>query len=267
MKYLLFLLSWCILSPLAQAQTLLSSAPNSFRLLLKKQYSLPITPKNTTEETSPIRSHSKLSANYSPYSAPIQPLDEINATRFRHTKNGSIALTSWAGANIIAGTVGYFTAPAGEWKHFHEMNVYFNIVNIGLGIPGLFAKRSKQMGLSFEQTVKAQQQIETVYLVNGVLDLTYITAGFLMRETAKNQSSDADRDRWNGFGTSMIAQGGFLLIFDFIKYGIHKHNGKQLDGHWQKLSFSPTGAFGLGLDIRYNVCQDSRPTTPTVSFF
>ncbi|MGH1336315.1 MAG: DUF6992 family protein [Aureispira sp.] len=196
-----------------------------------------------------------------------QALDEINGVRFRHTKNGSIALTSWAGANMIAGTVGYFTTPVGEWKHFHEMNVYFNIVNLGLGIPGLFAKKAQQMGLSFEQTVKRQYQTETIFLFNGALDLTYITAGFVMREVAKNQTEQADSDRWTGFGHSMILQGGFLLIFDFVKYGIHKHNGKKLDQHWKKLTISPYGAFGLGLDIRYNICQTIPLSTPTVSFF
>lgn len=201
------------------------------------------------------------------YSLHAQTLDEINGERFRHTKNGSIALTSWAGANIIAGTVGYYTSPAGEWKHFHEMNVYFNIVNLGLGIPGLFAKRDKQMGLSLEQTVKRQFQTETIFLFNGALDLTYITAGLLMREVAKNQTEQANRDRWTGFGNGMMVQGGFLLIFDIIKYGIHKHNGKKIDNHWQKLTVRPTGAFGLGLDIRYNICQKTPIAAPTVSFF
>lgn len=196
-----------------------------------------------------------------------QTLDEINEIRFRHTKNGSIALTSWAGANIITGTIGYFSTPAGEWKHFHEMNVYFNIVNLGLGIPGLFARKEQQMNLSFEQTVKSQNQTETIFLFNGALDFTYITAGFVMREMAKNQTDQADKDRWTGFGNSMILQGGFLLIFDFIKYGIHKHNGKKLDSHWKKLSISPHGAFGLGVDIRYNISQNNSSPTPSVSFF
>ena len=196
-----------------------------------------------------------------------QTLDEINEMRFRHTKNGSIALTSWAGVNMIVGTVSYFTTPAGEWKHFHEMNVYFNIVNLGLGIPGLFAKKAQQMGLNLEQTVKRQYQTETIFLFNGALDLTYITAGFVMREVAKNQKEQTNRDRWTGFGNSMILQGGFLLIFDFVKYGIHKHNGKKLDQHWKKLSIRPYGAFGLGVDIRYNICQTTTQPTPIVSFF
>lgn len=182
-----------------------------------------------------------------------QTLDDINETRFRHTKNGSIALTSWAGANIVGGTIGYFATPKGEWKHFHEMNVYFNIVNLGLGIPGLFAKKDKQMGLTLEQTVKRQYQTETVYLFNGALDLTYITAGLLMREMGKNNPDQATQDRWKGFGTSMMVQGGFLLVFDFVKYGIHKANGKRIDSEWEKVSVSPYGAYGLGLSMTYRL--------------
>ena len=181
-----------------------------------------------------------------------QTLDDINTKRFRHTMNGSIVLTSWAGTNIIAGTIGYYTAPSGEWKHFHEMNVYWNIVNLGLGIPGLFAKKNKQIGLTLEQTVKRQHQTETIFLLNGALDLTYITAGVLLREMGSNHIDQATQDRWKGFGTSLIAQGGFLLLFDFIKYGIHKANGKQIDHHWKNLSIYPHGAYGLGLSMQYN---------------
>lgn len=195
-----------------------------------------------------------------------QTLDEINKKRFYHTKNGSIALTSWAGTNLLTGTIGYFTAPAGEWKHFHEMNVYFNLVNLGLGIPGLFAQKDKQMGLSFEQTIKRQYQVETIFLFNGALDFTYITAGFVMREVAKNQTIQTDKDRWTGFGNSMIFQGGFLLIFDFIKYGIHKCNGKKLDSYWKKLTIRPYNTFGIGIDIRYNFSQKNALPTPNSSF-
>lgn len=180
-----------------------------------------------------------------------QTLDEINEHRFRHTMNGSITLTSWAGANIIAGTIGYYATPAGEWKHFHEMNVYWNIVNLGLGIPGLFAKKEKQMGLTLEQTVKRQHQTETIFLFNGALDLSYMTAGLLLRELGKNNPDQAVQDRWKGFGTSLIAQGGFLLLFDFVKYGVHKINGKKIDNHWKNLSIAPHGAYGLGLSMQY----------------
>ncbi|WMX14796.1 DUF6992 family protein [Aureispira sp. CCB-E] len=188
--------------------------------------------------------------------SPIQAqtsLDEINQTRCKHTLNGMIAFSSWTGANLIAGTVGVITT-RGELQHFFEMNLYFNAINLGLAIPGLIgAVKAKRTGLSFEQSVKEVQKIKTVYLVNGALDFTYITVGFLLREMSKNNRNDIKlSNRLAGYGNSFIVQGGFLLIYDFIEFGVHAINGKRLNEHWDKISISPYGAYGLGMSIQYN---------------
>lgn len=186
-------------------------------------------------------------------------LDDINKTRTQHSLNGMIAFSSWTGANLVAGTVGVLTTQ-GEWQHFFEMNLYFNAVNVAIAIPGLLsAVKAKSEGLSFEQTVKESQKAQTVYLVNGVLDLTYITAGFLFREIGNNPNHDPGlQNRLRGYGTSFIVQGGFLLIFDFIKFGLHAKNNKRLDEHWKKLSVAPYGAYGLGLSLNYNLSSSPR---------
>jgi|VirMetMinimDraft_7_1064189.scaffolds.fasta_scaffold49225_1 hypothetical protein len=191
-------------------------------------------------------------------------LDEINQTRCKHSLNGMIAFSSWTGANLIAGTVGVLTTK-GETQHFFEMNLYFNVVNLGLAIPGLIgAVKAKRTGLSFEQSVKEVQKVKTVYLVNGVLDLTYITAGFLLREMGRNNSNDIQlKNRLTGYGNSLIVQGGFLLIYDFIEFGVHAINGKRLDEHWDKISVRPYGAFGLGMSVQYNLSHLSPPNQPT----
>lgn len=186
-------------------------------------------------------------------------LDEINQTRCKHTLNGMIAFSSWTGANLIAGTVGVLTT-TGETQHFFEMNLYFNAINLGLAIPGLIgAVKAKRTGLSFEKTVKEVQKIKTIYLVNGALDFTYITVGFLLREMSRNSGNDIQlKNRLAGFGNSFIVQGGFLLIYDFVEFGLHAINGKRLNEHWNKLSVRPYGAFGLGMSLQYNLSH----TTP-----
>jgi hypothetical protein len=191
-------------------------------------------------------------------------LDEINQTRYKHSLNGMIAFSSWTGANLIAGTVGVLTTK-GETQHFFEMNLYFNIVNLGLAIPGLIgAVKAKRTGLSFEESVKEVQKVKTVYLVNGVLDLTYITAGFLLREMSRNNSNDIQlKNRLAGYGNSLIVQGSFLLIYDFIEFGVHAINGKRLDEHWDKISVRPYGAYGLGMSIQYNLSHIAPPNQPT----
>lgn len=198
------------------------------------------------------------------YSSQAQTsLDEINQTRCQHSLNGMIAFSSWTGANLIAGTVGVLTT-TGETQHFFEMNLYFNAVNLGLAIPGLIgAVKAKRTGLSFKQSVKEMQKVKTVYLVNGVLDLTYITAGFLLREMSFNHSNDIQlKNRLAGYGNSLIVQGGFLLIYDFIKFGVHAINGKRLEEHWDKISVRPYGAYGLGMSFQYNLSHISPPDSP-----
>ena len=74
-----------------------------------------------------------------------------------------------------------------------------------------------------------------------------------MREIGHNNSFNAAvQDRLVGYGDAFIVQGGFLLLFDFIKFGLHSANGKHLDSHWKNISFRPYGAYGLGLSATYN---------------
>lgn len=198
------------------------------------------------------------------YSAQSQDysLDEINTKRCQHTLNGMIAFSSWTGVNLVGSTVGVLTTE-GEWQHFFEMNLYFNAINAGLAIPGLIgAIRAQRTGLDFETSVKEVQKIKTIYLVNGALDVSYITFGFLLREIARNPKNSNQRDRFNGFGSSMIVQGGFLLLYDFIAFGIHAANGKKLDSHWKKLSVHPAGDFGLGIGLTYQL-HDEKPIPPS----
>ncbi|MCH2045754.1 MAG: hypothetical protein MK212_16675 [Saprospiraceae bacterium] len=184
------------------------------------------------------------------FSIQAQTLEEINQKRKVHTRNGMISLTTWAGANIISGTVGVFTAKDETVKRFHEMNIYWNIVNLGLAVPGLIMNEKEDpTSFNFEKSYKKAQQIQTVYLVNGVLDLSYITAGFLMREVGRNATTDRLKARWQGFGTSIIVQGAYLLTYDFVAYFVHKRNAKKLNKFWTEnnLSLRP---YGLGMSLR-----------------
>lgn len=193
-------------------------------------------------------------------------LNEINETRCKHTLNGMIAFSSWTGANLVAGTVGVLTT-TGELQHFFEMNIYFNVINLALAVPGLIgAVKAKRSGLNMEQSVKEVQKIKTIYLFNAALDFTYITAGFLFREIGKNNSHDINlRNRFAGYGNSFIVQGSFLLIYDFIEFGLHAINGKRLDEHWKKFSVRPFGAYGLGMSLQYNLAY-SAPSKQPLAF-
>ena len=178
-------------------------------------------------------------------------LDAINEKRCRHNWNGMIIFSTWTSANIISSTVGLLTTE-GSTKHFFEMNLYFNLINTAIAIPGIISAKKNlknYAGMSFEQSVKETQKVKTTFLVNAVLDFSYITAGFLLREMANNPKHLQNKDRFQGFGNSFIVQGTWLLLFDFIEFGLQTANGKKLNHHWKKLTVSTQG---MGIKVRYN---------------
>ena len=190
-------------------------------------------------------------------------LDDINQTRTQYTRNGMLTFTTWTGVNLIGSTIGYFTTE-GELKHFFEMNVYFNAINTAIAIPGMIsAFRAKRTGLNFQKTVKEVQNTKVAYLVNGVLDISYITAGFWLREAGSNPSrSESDQVRFKGFGSSLIMQGSFLLIYDYIAYGFHTANGNRLNEHWDKITVHPFTSSGMGINFCYDLSGRSHSGTP-----
>ena len=159
-----------------------------------------------------------------------------------------IILTSWAGANIVGGTAAYFATQNKEWKYFQEMNVFWNTVNLGIGIAGLASapknKPTASWGLS--QSQRAQQKNELVFGLNTGLDALYVGGGLAMRLLAKPNGPAYERLR--GYGTSLLVQGGFLFVFDGIEFILNRRNGRALYKKNNSLSLAP---YGLGLSLIY----------------
>jgi hypothetical protein len=155
-----------------------------------------------------------------------QDLPSFNQARLKTDQRLMLSLGTWAGANITAGTIGWATAQQPELKAFHQMNVMWNAVNLGLAVPGYLRARNTKAVQSLSQTLSEQQKTERIFLFNTGLDVAYITAGFLLRSMAlKNQ---AKTDQLNGFGNGLILQGSFLFAFDLTAFAIHHRHGKQL---------------------------------------
>lgn len=107
------------------------------------------------------------------------------------------------------------------------MNAGWNLFNLGLSISGYLRsqKERKAHFTSYEIRLK-QQRTEDVFLFNSALNFTYITAGFLLLERAKNTPERFHE--FKGFGTSLILQGAFLFTFDTANYILHRKKGKLL---------------------------------------
>ncbi|NBP30513.1 MAG: hypothetical protein EBV23_13245 [Flavobacteriia bacterium] len=155
-----------------------------------------------------------------------QDLATFHQERSKLDKALMLTLGSWASANAVTGAIGWTTAKSPEMKSFHQMNVMWNAVNLGLAVPGYLKARNAKAVMSLSATLSEQQKTERIFLFNSGLDIAYITAGFLLRSMALNQQSKTDQ--LNGFGKGLILQGSFLFAFDLTAFALHHRHGKQV---------------------------------------
>ncbi|PWL23506.1 MAG: hypothetical protein DCO96_15730 [Fluviicola sp. XM-24bin1] len=174
-------------------------------------------------------------------------LQTFNEERLDMDQGLMLTLGSWATANLVAGGVGWATTPEGEAQYFHQMNFFWNTVNLALAVPGYLKARKESTDLTFGETLRVQNKTEAVFLINSGLDIGYMSAGLLLRSEAR---FNADRkDQWMGFGNSLLIQGGFLFVFDLTAYILHKrHFNKKLGGVIDQIDLSQNG-----IGLRWNI--------------
>ncbi|TCO08379.1 DUF6992 family protein [Natronoflexus pectinivorans] len=141
------------------------------------------------------------------------------------TNKGMYVLGTWAVANIALGVNGWIQS-SGEQKYFHQMNTLWNGVNLTIATWSLASNYGRDIaGMDAQEMISHVTGLENLLLINAGLDLLYIAGGFVMRHQSRNSEKRADLLK--GYGNSVILQGGFLLVFDLILYGVinsHKSN-------------------------------------------
>lgn len=164
----------------------------------------------------------------------------FNAERNQLDKKLMVGLGSWATTNFLVSGIGWGSIPSGEAHYFHQMNVMWNVVNIGLAVPGYLKARNAPTELSATDTKLQQKKTEKIYLINAFLDVGYISSGLILGAIKTDDLTNSQR--FSGYGKSLIVQGGFLLLFDFMAYGLHKsHATKNAKAFVQSLEVSPSG--------------------------
>lgn len=175
-----------------------------------------------------------------PFTSFSQDLTEYNLERLKTDQRLMLGLGGWATANFVTSGIGWATTPEGEARYFHQMNVLWNTVNLGLAIPGFIKAKKDDPTLGISESLNAQRKAETIFLFNSGLDIAYISSGLILRSEAK--SNIEKRDQFNGFGSSLILQGGFLFVFDMTAYFIHRsHAKKKLSPFMDRLQLSSSG--------------------------
>lgn len=149
------------------------------------------------------------------------PIVTFQQERIHLNQHGMKVLGSWAGVNLITNSILRANTTTGSNRYFYEMNIYWNVVNGTLAGLGLLQNKNQDYSNSgVLLSLEEQHAIEKTFLINSGLDVAYVMTGVYLLEKSKN-STDQE-ERLKGYGQSVILQGGFLLLFDGIMYGVHR---------------------------------------------
>lgn len=174
-------------------------------------------------------------------------LNSFNYSRNNITKTGMKVLGSWGVANLGVGAIGWASANNKTDKYFYRMSTFWGAVNTGVAVLGFTgAKRNMKQQLNSTDNLKAQQTIERTFLINGGLDLAYIGTGIYLN----GRGNKREDEKLKGYGSSMIMQGIFLLLFDGTMYTIQRTNGNKLRNFLEK---NPITFTGNSIGIVYNI--------------
>ncbi len=149
---------------------------------------------------------------------------EFNEKRLRINQNAMKVLGGWAVGNMIIGA-SLMGSSEGEQKYFHQMNLAWNGVNLGIAALGYWsAVRQDPGSLDLYETIQQQHQMQKILLFNAGLDIGYMIGGAYLIERSKNVENKPERLK--GFGQSIVLQGGFLFVFDVVTFLIHNNQNK-----------------------------------------
>ena len=158
---------------------------------------------------------------------------------------GMVVLGSWALANITTGAYGW-SQYSGQRSYFHQMNLFWNTVNLSIAGFALYSTLSSDYSLlAGSEMLEKQWKTQRFYLINAALDVGYVATGFLLKHLATKYPKNEFRLR--GYGNSVILQGSFLFVFDLVMYGILRSFRSDF---LQQVSLAPMqDAWGLSLTL------------------
>jgi hypothetical protein len=174
-----------------------------------------------------------------PGQADMLSLAEWNRERLGIQKNGMYVLGSWALTNFAVSGY-YMTKTSDRTFFFHQMNVFWNVVNLGIATFGYFGAAGSPLDLGLEQTVEEYRSFGRILGINAALDVGYVMTGFFLKSRGKK--SDSYSERLIGYGNSLILQGSFLFVFDVALAYINQYSlSRMADAYSLDISAIPWG--------------------------
>lgn len=155
-------------------------------------------------------------------------LDSLHSTRLSINKTAMLTLGAWAVGNMALNgalmlqssqNLASGNEAAKVPFYFQQMNVFWNVINLGLAAGGYWGSLSEPArAVSLVDALEKQASIERILLFNAGLDCAYLAAAAWMLERSK---TDPERQGlWQGYGQSLLLQGAFLLVFDVAVFAI-----------------------------------------------
>lgn len=152
-------------------------------------------------------------------------LSAFNQDRLSHQRNAMFVLGGWAVGNMAVGGI-LMGQTQGTDRYFHQMNLAWNTVNLGIAAAGFFGlRKTSPESFSLYQTIEEQHRFQQVLLLNAGLDVGYILGGLYLTERSKSANNP---QHLKGYGNSIIFQGAFLLLFDTTNFFIGRRRNVQI---------------------------------------
>ncbi len=173
-------------------------------------------------------------------------LNSINQTRQKAIQTGMLTLGGWAIGNLAVSGIRMAQTEDSPY-YFHQMNVFWNVVNLSLaGLGYLNALHMEPEALSLASTIQQQYSFQKILLFNAGLDVGYIAGGLYLLEKAKN--IEKNKTRFRGYGRSVVMQGAFLFAFDLTLYLVLNAQNSQLQSILEHVQISSQG---MGYIIKF----------------
>ncbi|MEZ0538794.1 DUF6992 family protein [Fibrella arboris] len=167
---------------------------------------------------------------------------QFSQERYDHTRTLGLTLGGYALANLAVSGLAIGNS-SGEARYVHQMNLYWNAVNLGIAGLGLLGLRKQHPATeTLGEAVQKHNALKQTLLVNAGLDVAYIVGGLYLTERANSHPDQADKLR--GYGKTVMAQGAFLLAFDVVNYLIVKRRGDP-----QQIQLIGQSPMGVGVTI------------------
>lgn len=143
---------------------------------------------------------------------------KLDKQRRKINLNGMLVSGAWSLANAGWSSYSLFQKNDLKTKSFHEMNLGWSAINLvifGLGARENYSKKNYPTNIS--EALKAHAKNRKIFKINAFLDIFYIATGAGMMVLSNSENKESNQ-KLQGFGTSVLTQGIYLLGFDSFMY-------------------------------------------------